>query len=765
MPAEERRASILAATVPLLIAHGTQITTRQIAEAAGVAEGTIFRVFVDKETLIEAAVEQAFDPAPVEAEFRAIDPTLALDARCEAAVDIVQRRVASLWRILAALGGANLPGVPRDKNENRPSFLRAVATVFEPDRDQLRMEPMEAADVFARAHHRQQSSRAHGGRTEVAERDRVRDPRRHPNVHGRSTPMLMLKLLRTYLLPYRKLLFLVLVFQFVQTIMTLLLPTLNADLINKGVVQGDTEYIWKLGMVMLGVTLVQVIFAIIAIYFGARAAMSFGRDVRGALFRGVTAFSAADVNTFGASSLITRITNDVQQVQMLVVMICTLFVAAPIMIVGGLFFAIREDGPLSLILVVAIPALACSVGLVVIRLIPQFENMQNRIDRTNQVLREQITGIRVIRAFVREPEEGQRFGIANADLTQSSLAAGRLQAFMFPSVMLVLNLSSVAAVWFGADRVASGDMQIGTLIAFLTYLIQILTATMMATFVAVMWPRAAVCAARVKEVLDTAPSVAAPTTPVLEMPLRATFEMRNVHFSYPGAEEPVLNDISFRVNPGESLAVVGSTGAGKTTLLGLGPRLYDSTGGSVLVNGVDVRAVAPETLWSHIGLVPQKPYLFSGTVASNLRFGREEATDDELWEALEVAQARDFVASMPGGLDSPIAQGGTNVSGGQRQRLAIARALVKKPDIYLFDDSFSALDLATDARLRAALVPVVADAAVVIVAQRISTIIGSDQILVIDEGRAVGLGPHEVLIETCPTYVEIVESQIAQTAA
>jgi ATP-binding cassette, subfamily B, multidrug efflux pump len=577
--------------------------------------------------------------------------------------------------------------------------------------------------------------------------------------------MLMLKLLRTYLLPYRKLLFAVLGFQFVQTIMTLLLPTLNADLINKGVVAGDTEYIWKLGMIMLGVTLVQVIFAIIAIYFGARAAMSFGRDVRGALFRGVTAFSAADVNTFGASSLITRITNDVQQVQMLVVMICTLFVAAPIMIVGGLFFAVREDGPLSLILVVAIPALACSVGLVVIRLIPQFENMQNRIDRTNQVLREQITGIRVIRAFVREPEEGQRFGIANADLTQSSLAAGRLQAFMFPSVMLVLNLSSVAAVWFGADRVASGDMQIGTLIAFLTYLIQILTATMMATFVAVMWPRAAVCAARVKEVLDTTPSIAAPTSPVLEMPLRATFEMRNVHFSYPGAEEPVLNDISFRVNPGESLAVVGSTGAGKTTLLGLGPRLYDSTGGSVLVNGVDVRSVAPETLWSHIGLVPQKPYLFSGTVASNLRFGREEATDDELWEALEVAQARDFVASMPGGLDAPIAQGGTNVSGGQRQRLAIARALVKKPDIFLFDDSFSALDLATDARLRAALVPVVAEAAVVIVAQRISTIIGSDQILVIDEGRAVGLGPHEVLIETCPTYVEIVESQIAQTAA
>jgi ATP-binding cassette subfamily B protein len=577
--------------------------------------------------------------------------------------------------------------------------------------------------------------------------------------------MLMLKLLRTYLLPYRKLLFAVLGFQLVQTIMTLLLPTLNADLINNGVAKNDTDYILHLGGIMLGLTLVQVVFAIVAIYFGARAAMSFGRDVRNALFRSVTSFSAADVNTFGASSLITRITNDVQQVQMLVVMICTLFVAAPIMIVGGLFFAIREDGPLSLILVVAIPALACGIGLVVIRLIPQFENMQNRIDRTNQVLREQITGIRVIRAFVREPEEGERFGIANANLTQSSLAAGRLQAFMFPTVMLVLNVSSVAAVWFGADRVANGQMQIGTLIAFLTYLIQILTATMMATFVAVMWPRAAVCAARVKEVLDTPPSVAAPTTAALEMPLRATFEMRNVDFSYAGAEEPVLDDISFRVNPGETLAVVGSTGAGKTTLLGLGPRLYDVTGGSVLVNGVDVRSVAPETLWSHIGLVPQKPYLFSGTVASNLRFGREEATEEELWEALEVAQARDFVASMPGGLDAPIAQGGTNVSGGQRQRLAIARALVKKPDIYLFDDSFSALDLATDARLRAALVPVVADAAVVIVAQRISTIIGSDQILVIDEGRMVGLGPHEVLIETCPTYVEIVESQMAQTAA
>jgi len=577
--------------------------------------------------------------------------------------------------------------------------------------------------------------------------------------------MLMLKLLRTYLLPYRKLLFAVLGFQFVQTMMTLLLPTLNADIINKGVLARDTGYIWRMGTVMLGVTLVQVVFAIIAIYFGARAAMSFGRDVRGALFRGVTAFSAADVNSFGASSLITRITNDVQQVQMLVVMMCTLFVGAPIMIVGGLILAIREDGPLSLILVVAIPALALSVGLVVVRLIPQFENMQARIDRANQVLREQIQGMRVIRAFVREPEEGERFGIANGALTDSSLRAGRLQAFMFPSVMFVLNVSSVAAVWFGGARVGAGHMQIGTMIAFLTYLLQILMAVMMATFVAVMWPRAAVCAARVKEVLDTPSTVAAPPSPVTEMPLRATFEMRDVSFRYPGAEEPVLSNISFSVTAGQTLAVVGSTGAGKTTLLALGPRLYDATGGSVRVNGVDVRDVDPELLWSHIGLVPQRPFLFSGTVASNLRFGRAEATDDELWEALEIAQARDFVAEMSGGLQAPIAQGGTNVSGGQRQRLAIARALVKQPDVYLFDDSFSALDLATDARLRAALAPVVARAATVIVAQRISTILGADQILVIEAGCQVGLGPHEELLETCPTYVEIVESQMAQDAA
>jgi ATP-binding cassette subfamily B multidrug efflux pump len=577
--------------------------------------------------------------------------------------------------------------------------------------------------------------------------------------------MLMLKLLKTYLLPYKKLLYAVLALQLVQTSMTLTLPTLNADIINNGVVKGDTAYIWNVGIIMLGVTMIQVVFAVAATYFGARAAMAFGRDVRGGLFHGVTSFSAQEVNHFGSSSLITRITNDVQQVQMLVVMMCTLFVAAPITIGVGLFMAIREDGPLSLILVVAIPALVFSVGMVVIRLIPQFENMQIRIDRVNQVLREQITGMRVVRAFVREPEEGARFGVANDQLTDTSLRAGRLQAFMFPSVMLVLNASSVAAVWFGGARVGAGQMQIGTMIAFLTYLIQILTAVMMATFVAVMWPRAAVCAARIKEVLDTPSTVTAPESPVTDMPLRAHFEMRNASFSYPGADEPVLHDISFQVVAGQTLAVVGSTGSGKTTLISLGPRLFDATGGSVLVNGVDVRDVDPELLWSHVGLVPQKPYLFSGTVASNLRYGRDDATDDELWEALEIAQARDFVAAMPEGLETRIAQGGTNVSGGQRQRLAIARALVKKPDIFLFDDSFSALDLTTDARLRAALEPVTADVAMVIVAQRISTIIRADQILVIDEGRQVGLGTHEELLERCPTYVEIVESQMAQEAA
>jgi ATP-binding cassette, subfamily B, multidrug efflux pump len=576
---------------------------------------------------------------------------------------------------------------------------------------------------------------------------------------------MLVRLLRTYLFRYRKLLFAVLALQFVQTMATLALPTLNADIIDKGIITGDTGYIVRMGVIMLGITLVQVVFAIGATYFGSRAAMGFGRDVRGGLFHTVTGFSAQEVNHFGAPSLITRITNDVQQIQMLVVMGCTLFVAAPIMIVGGLVMAIHEDGPLSLILVVAIPVLAISVGLVISRLVPQFQAMQIRIDRVNQVLREQITGMRVVRAFVREPEEGRRFGVANDDLTATSLRAGRLMAFMFPTVLLVLNLSSVAALWFGAIRIGDGEMQVGALVAFLTYLVLILTSVMMASFVAIMWPRAAVCAVRVKEVLDTPSTVTAPESPVTVMPQRGTLDLRGVEFNYPGAENPVLHDITLRAEAGQTTAIIGSTGSGKTTLLNLVPRLFDATGGSVLVNGVDVRDLDPEMLWSRIGLIPQKPYLFSGTVASNLRYGNEDATDDELWAALEIAQARNFVAAMPDGLDSRIAQGGTNVSGGQRQRLAIARALVKKPDIFLFDDSFSALDLATDARLRAALAPVTADAAVVIVAQRVSTIVNASQILVLEDGREVGLGTHEELLETCPTYAEIVESQTRGEAA
>lgn len=577
--------------------------------------------------------------------------------------------------------------------------------------------------------------------------------------------MLLIRLLRTFLAKYRGLLFAVLGLTVVQTMATLLLPSLNADIIDKGVVTGDTPYIWKTGAIMLGVTLVQVGFAIAAVYYGARVAMAFGRDVRGALFHRVTDFSAQDVSHFGAPSLITRITNDVQQVQILVLMSCTLLVAAPITIVGGIIMAVREDGPLSLLLVVSIPVLLVAVGSIIMRMVPQFQVMQTRIDRINQVLREQITGLRVVRAFIREPDESQRFSGANDELTATSLRAGRLMALLFPTVVLVLNASSVAAIWFGGDRVANGDMQIGALIAFLSYLIQILMSVMMATFVAVMAPRAAVSADRIQEVLYARPSVVPPAEPVTRLSPRASLELRDVEFKYPGAEYPVLCDISFSVAAGETTAIIGSTGAGKTTLLNLIPRLFDTTGGTVLVDGVDVRDIDPELLWSRIGLVPQKPYLFSGTVASNLRYANPDATDEELWAALEVAQAREFVAAMPGGLDAPVAQGGANVSGGQRQRLAIARALVRRPGIYLFDDSFSALDLATDARLRAALAPVVADAAVVIVAQRVSTIRNADRILVIEDGRQVGLGTHAELLEHCPTYAEIVASQLNEEEA
>jgi ATP-binding cassette subfamily B protein len=465
------------------------------------------------------------------------------------------------------------------------------------------------------------------------------------------------------------------------------------------------------------------------------------------------------VNQFGAPTLISRSTNDVTQVQMLVVTTCTMLVAAPITMIGGIFMAVREDAGLSWLVAVAVPLLAASIGLIASRMVPQFRKMQVNIDGVNRVLREQITGIRVVRAFVREPHEVERFGEANTNVTNTAIRAGRLMALVFPVVMLILNMSTVAVLWFGASRIESGEMLVGQLTAYISYLIQILFSVMMATFVLIMVPRAAVCADRISEVLDTESSVRPPVTPIREFTGVGELVFENAEFQYPGAAEPVLRDISLTASPGQTTAIIGSTGAGKTTLLSLVPRLFDATGGRVLVDGIDVREIDPEALWERIGLVPQRPYLFSGTVASNLRYGNPQATDDELWEALEIAQGKDFVAAMPAGLDSPIAQGGTNVSGGQRQRLAIARALVRKPEIYLFDDSFSALDLSTDARLRAALAPVTANACVVIVAQRVSTIIDADQIVVLEDGAIVGRGSHHELLETCPTYVEIVESQ------
>jgi ATP-binding cassette subfamily B protein len=571
---------------------------------------------------------------------------------------------------------------------------------------------------------------------------------------------MLIRLLRTYLRPYRRELTAVLVLQLLGTIASLYLPSLNADIIDKGIANGDTDYILRTGGWMLVVTGLQIVCSIAAVYFGARTAMSFGRDLRSAIFRRVGEFSAREVAQFGAPSLITRNTNDVQQVQMLVVLSCTMLVVAPIMCVGGVIMALKEDVGLSWLMLVGVPVLLVFLVLVMRRMIPQFRLMQTRIDTVNRVLREQIAGIRVVRAFVREPHEAKRFDKANVDLTETALRAGRLMALIFPFVMLTLNTSSVAVLWFGAARVDSGAIQIGALTAFLNYLMQILMSVMMATFMMMMVPRAAVCSERIVEVLDTDSSVKPAGSPVAEVAERGVLEMRDVQFQYPGAQAPVLCDISFRAEAGRTTAIIGSTGAGKTTLLSLVPRLFDATGGSVLVDGVDVRDLDFGVLRGRIGLVPQRPYLFTGTVASNLRYGNPDATDEELWEYLEIAQARDFVEAMPGQLEAPIAQGGTNVSGGQRQRLAIARALVHRPEIYLFDDSFSALDLGTDARLRAALRPVTADAAVVIVAQRVSTIVDADQILVLEDGVIVGTGTHEELLANSPTYAEIVESQL-----
>ena len=569
------------------------------------------------------------------------------------------------------------------------------------------------------------------------------------------------RLLTTVLAKYKGLLWVVIVFQAIQAVAGLYLPTLNSDIINNGIVKEDIGYIWRIGGIMLLVTILQVAFSVTAVYFGSKVAMGFGRDVRRSLFHQVNDFSAREVAQFGAPSLITRITNDVQQVQMLVLMTCTLLLGAPFTSIGGVVLAMQQDLGLSRILMFSIPILAVLLGLIIGSMVPSFRKMQERIDRINEILREQLTGIRIVRAFVREPEEKQRFSDANAAVTEVALRGGRLQALMFPTATLIINISSVAVVWFGSDRINAGQMQPGAMIAFLTYLTQILMSVMMATWMAALIPRASVSAERIQEVLDTPTSVVVSENSITELQQTAVLQFDSVGFHYPGAELPVLDKVSFTVRAGQTLAVIGSTGSGKTTLVSLIPRLFDATSGSVLLDGVDVRDLAPEALWSRVGIVPQKPYLFSGTVASNLGYGKENATEEEMWAALRTAQAEDFVRAMPGGLDAVIAQGGSNVSGGQRQRLAIARALIRHPEIYLFDDSFSALDLATDARLRAALAPSVRDAVVVIVAQRVSTIRDADQILVLEDGACVGLGTHDELLATCPTFQEIVESQAA----
>jgi ATP-binding cassette subfamily B multidrug efflux pump len=575
----------------------------------------------------------------------------------------------------------------------------------------------------------------------------------------------LIRLLRTHLRPYKKPIALLVLLQFLQTCATLYLPTLNAHIIDNGVVKGDTGYILSFGALMIGISLAQVVCNIGAVYFGARTASALGRDVRAAVFDRVQSFSSREVSHFGAPSLITRTTNDVQQVQMLALMTFTLMVSAPIMCVGGIVLALGLDVPLSAVLVAVVPTLGICVTLIVRRLRPLFRSMQTRLDTVNRVLREQITGNRVIRAFVRDDYEKDRFRKSNADLTEMSLKTGNMLALMFPIVMTVVNLSSIAVVWFGAHRIDSGEMQIGDLTAFLAYLMQIVMSVMMATFMFMMVPRAEVCAERIQEVLGTSSSVVPPVAPVTELRRHGHLEIRNAGFRYPGAEEPVLTAIDLVARPGEVTAVIGSTGSGKSTLLGLVPRLFDATDGEVLVDGTDVASLEPKLLAKTVGLVPQKPYLFAGTVATNLRYGNPDATDEQLWQALEVAQAKGFVTELEGGLNAPIAQGGTNVSGGQRQRLAIARTLVQRPEIYLFDDSFSALDYATDAALRAALSEETAEATVVIVAQRVATIRDADRIVVLDEGRIVGTGRHHELMADNETYREIVLSQLTEAEA
>ncbi len=576
---------------------------------------------------------------------------------------------------------------------------------------------------------------------------------------------MLIRLLREALRPYAAWLAAIVALQFAGTIASLYLPSLNGRIIDDGVAKGDTGFILAAGGWMLGISVVQIAATVGAAYLGAKTAASLARDVRASVFERVMSFSEKEVGDFGAPTLITRTTNDVTQVQQVLYMALAFMVSAPMMMVGGVVMALREDVGLSWIMAVAVPVLAVSVGLILSRMIPWFRRMQTMIDNVNRVLREQITGVRVVRAFVREQVERDRFAAASAAYTESSVAVGRYFSTVFPIVMLVFNLSNVAVLWFGAHRVESGAIQVGALTAFMAYLMQVLMSVMMATMMSMMIPRASVSAGRILEVLDTSSSVLDPPTaiPLPAGPVTLAFDA--VTFAYPGADVPVLREVSFEVRPGESVAIIGSTGSGKTTLVGLAPRLRDVTGGAVRIGGVDVREAALEDVWSRIGLVPQRPFLFSGTVASNLRHGRADATDDELWEALRIAQAEGFVRDLPAGLESEISQGGTNVSGGQRQRLAIARALVRKPAIYLFDDAFSALDVATDARLRRALAPVTREAAVVVVAQRVSTILDADRIVVLEDGAVVGSGRHTELIDSCPTYREIVESQTATEVA
>ncbi len=576
---------------------------------------------------------------------------------------------------------------------------------------------------------------------------------------------MLLRLVRSHLNAYAGAVAAIVVLQLVATITSLYLPSLNGQIIDNGVVTGDTGYILQRGGIMLAVSVVNILATVVVARNAAATSSGVGRDLRAGVFARVGGFSTQELSQFGAPTLISRNTNDVQQVQQVLNMGLMFMVSIPIMMVGGIFMALREDVGLSWLVAIAVPLLGVIVGSIVVRMLPWFRRMQESIDTVNRVLREQITGIRVVRAFVREDFEERRFDDANTTYTGTALAVGKLFSRIFPLVMLVFNAASVSVLWFGARRVDAGEMQVGALTAFMTYLSQILMSVMFGVMMSMMIPRASVSAGRITEVLDTDSSVVDTTAPRTLPDQRLAVELDAVDFNYPGAEQPVLQGISFTARPGQMTAVVGSTGAGKTTLVNLVPRLYDVTGGHVRLGGTDIRDLALEDLWARIGLVPQKPFLFSGTVASNLRYGDGEATDAQLWEALQVAQAEDFVRAMPGGLDAPISQGGTNVSGGQRQRLAIARALVRRPEVYLFDDAFSALDVSTDARLRRALRPWTRDAVVIVVAQRVSTIIDADQIVVLEDGRVVGTGRHTDLVDSCPTYAEIVASQAVSEEA